>query len=31
MAMGWNDEYYDEHQLFEEGLKVMASYADEQA
>jgi len=31
MAMGWNDEYYDEHKLFEEGLKVMASYADEQA
>ena len=31
MAMGWNDEYYDEHQLFEEGLKVMATYADERA
>jgi hypothetical protein len=31
MAMGWNDKYYDEHQLFEEGLKVMATYADERA
>ena len=31
MAMGWNNEYYDEHKLFEEGLKVMASYADERA
>jgi hypothetical protein len=31
MAMGWNDEYYDEHQLFEKGLKVMATYADERA
>ena len=26
MAMGWNHEYYDEHKLFEEGLKVMATY-----
>lgn len=31
MAMGWNNEYYDEHKLFEEGLKVMATYADERA
>src|SRR5438270_14062622 len=31
MAMGWNHEYYDEHKLFEEGLKVMATYADERA
>jgi hypothetical protein len=31
MARGWNNEYYDEHKLFEEGLKVMATYADERA
>ena len=31
MAMGWNNEYYDEHKLFEKGLKVMATYADERA
>jgi hypothetical protein len=31
MAMGWNAQYYDEHKLFEEGLKVMATYADERA